>query len=711
MRQQAGYLKTKRMNKPLSWAGLLSLAALGCQPTPRQVDWACYLGDKQGTQFAAIDQVDLSNVDRLQVAWVYHCGGADTLRNRSQLQCNPLVIDGVLYGTTPDMQVFALAADSGVELWRFQTGYRSGLTINRGLAWWEADGERRLLAAVGPFLYALDPATGLPVPGFGDQGKVSLHDGLGDAHRHKFVMANTPGVVFEDLYIVGSRVDEAWGAAPGHIRAYDVRTGAVRWVFHTIPQPGEAGYETWDDPDGWREAGAVNSWSGLSLDESTATLFVPTGSAAYDFWGGNRTGANLYANCLLALDARTGERRWHFQTVHHDLWDRDLPAPPNLVTVRREGRKVPAVAQVTKSGYVFLFDRATGTPLFPVVEEPVPASDLPGEVAWPTQPRPTAPPPLVRQSVTAEDINPYSPDREKLADSLRRIRHSHMFLPPGTQPTLIFPGFDGGAEWGGAATDPDGILYVNVNEMPWVQTMVPAPPPDPAAHPGRRLYDRYCSTCHGWDLEGDAQGAYPALNGLADRLERPAVESLLAEGRNRMPSFRQLSPDARAALTAFLFDMPHTPAEATKAEMQDPIPFHADGYNRFLDARGMPAISPPWGTLAAVDLNEGTIRWQVPLGDWGLDPDRPTGTENYGGPVVTSGGLVFIAATRDEKIRAFDARNGKQVWEAPLPAGGYATPAIYMVDGVQYIVIACGGGKMGTPSADAWVAFALPRQE
>jgi quinoprotein glucose dehydrogenase len=698
-----------RMKKSFPLYGLLLLAAVGCRQVPRQVDWASYLGDKLSSQYADIDQLDVSNVDRLQVAWVYHCGGADTVRNRSQIQCNPLVIDGVLYGTTPDMQVFALAADSGTERWRFRTGYATGLTINRGLAWWEEGAERRLLAAVGPFLYALDPDTGEPILTFGNQGRVSLHDGLGDENRHKFVMANTPGIVFEDLYIVGSRVDEAWGAAPGHIRAYDVRTGSVRWVFHTIPRPGEAGYETWDDPDAWKEAGAVNAWAGLSLDESTATVFVPTGSAAYDFWGGNRTGANLFANCLLALDARTGTRRWHFQTVHHDLWDRDLPTPPNLVTVLRNGRKIPAVAQVTKSGFVFLFDRMTGTPLFPIVEEPVPPSELPGEAAWPTQPRPLAPPPLVRQSVTATDINPFSPDRDILADSIRRIRHSHMFLPPDTSPLLIFPGFDGGAEWGGAAADPDGILYVNVNEMPWVQTMLPAPPPDPAAHPGRQLYDRFCSTCHGSDLEGDQQGAYPSLKGLSDRQNRASVESLLENGRNRMPSFRQISADAMTALVDYLFGLPHAPTTKTLSDLENPIPFHADGYNRFLDSRGMPAIAPPWGTLAAVDLNQGSIRWQVPLGDWGLDAGHPTGTENYGGPVVTSGGLVFIAATRDEKIRAFDVRDGRQVWEAPLPAGGYATPATYMVDGVQYLVIACGGGKMGTPSGDAWVAFSLPQ--
>ncbi len=690
---------------------ILLAGAFACQNPPSgDVDWPQYLGDPHSSQFSPLKSLTPENVQGLEVAWTYHSGGADTVHHRTQIQCNPLVVNGVLYGTSPRLEVFALDAATGEELWKFAPLAGGMQNVNRGLAWWQDGTDRRLLAALGQHLYALDMDTGLPIPSFGENGRVDLHLGLGEEHALKFVTANTPGVVFEDLYILGSRVDETWGAAPGHIRAFDVRSGALRWIFHTIPRPGETGYDSWEDPEAWKKVGGANAWAGLALDPEAGIVFVPTGSASYDFWGGNRKGSNLFANCLLALDARTGRRIWHFQTVHHDLWDRDLPAPPNLLTVTHGGRRIEAVAQVTKTGFVFLFERRTGKPLFPIEERPVPPSRLPGEAAWPTQPVPTRPEPFARQSLRDADSNPYSPDSTWIRDSLRRIRKSSMWLPPDREPTLIFPGFDGGAEWGGAAHDPDGILYVNANNMAWVQRMLPTLLESPV-HPGKQLYHLYCSNCHGWDLRGDPTGTYPALLDLKARKTPPEVQELLLRGSNRMPSYRQLSPAEREAVIAFLFERP-APAHPELERLRQPeVPFRADGYNRFLDSRRMPAISPPWGTLSAIDLNTGTYRWQVPLGEWpeltaqGLPP---TGSENYGGPVVTAAGVLFIAATRDAKIRAFDAETGRELWQAPLPAGGYATPAVYAVGGKPFVVIACGGGKMGTPSGDAYVAFSFP---
>ncbi len=685
-------------------------------------NWGVYLGDSASSHYSTLHQITPRNVAKLEVAWTYHAGGNDP-NNRSQIQCNPLVIDGILYGTTPDLQLFAIDAASGRELWRFNPAAVKGLAksgVNRGLVSWASGADHRILYANDHFLHAIDAKTGERIPSFGEGGSIDLKRDLGRDVSGLALQSTTPGVLFGDLLILGMRLGEGPApAAPGHIRAYDVRSGKLVWRFNTIPHPGELGYETWP-PNAYQYAGGVNVWTGFALDEKRGLVFCPTGSATFDFWGGNRIGQDLFANCLIALDARTGKRVWHQQLVHHDLWDRDLPAPPNLMTLTHHGRKVDAVAQVTKSGHVFVFNRETGEPLFPIQEVPVPMSDLQGESAWPTQPIPTRPAPFSRQLFTYDEITDISPESHRqVLDRFARIRPHTPFLPPSREGTILFPGFDGGAEWGGAATDPDGVLYVNGNEMPWVLTMVETKSREgePLAT-GEAIFTQICVACHGIDRMGNKTQNVPPLIGVEGRLKKPDVLALLKTGKGVMPSFDFLTEKQRALVVDYLLGTVR-PGPSNDPERKEglggvdvlgTIPYTMTGYNRWLDTNGYPAIKPPWGTLNAIDLNTGEYRWRVTLGEW---PELiakgipPTGTENYGGPVVTAGGLVFIAASRDEQLRAFDRKTGKELWKAQLPAAGYATPATYSVNGRQYVVIACGGGKIGTKSGDSYIAFAL----
>lgn len=662
--------------KAIAIGCIVAALALGCSPS--SVDWPAYLGDSASSQYSALSQISVDNVSQLALAWTYRSGDADP-ENRTQIQCNPIIVDGVLYGTSPQLKLFALDAASGEELWRFDPfdgAYRSfGLGVNRGVTLWED----RIVYGAGEKLYAVSKDTGEEI------FAIDLHTGFDERFDGLYVSSNTPGVVFENLLIVGHRASENLPSVPGDIRAFDLHDGELVWSFHTIPRPGELGHETWPE-DAWKQSGGANAWAGLSVDVERGVVYVPTGSAAYDFYGGDRSGQNLFANTLLALDARTGERVWHYQFVHHDIWDRDLPAPPNLIEVNG----VDAVAQITKSGHVFMFNRETGEPLYSIEEVAVEASDLPGETTWPTQPLPTKPPPFARQRLTSENI------REVARERFERLRPSVPFTPPSRDGTVILPGYDGGGEWGGAAFDPASeTLYVNASEMPWVLTMIEVEEGEP--HTGRIAYATHCLYCHGVEREGDPIGVYPALTEL-DPNDEEYVREVIDNGIGIMPTFAHLEPEERDSLVAYLFarDDPF-PDNAPHA----PLPFMSTGYHRFVDDDGNPAIEPPWGTLSAIDLAEGVIRWQVPLG--GVN-----GAENYGGPVVTAGGLVFIAASKDEKFRAFDKTTGELLWEVDLPAGGYATPATYSIDGRQYVVIAAGGGKMGTKSGDAYLAFALP---
>ncbi|MEO6454603.1 MAG: c-type cytochrome, partial [Ginsengibacter sp.] len=570
-------------------------------------------------------------------------------------------------------------------------------------------------------LLCVNASTGKLISNFANKGRIDLHDGLDRDVKDRSFTMSTPGIIYKDILIIGSSVAEDATAAPGHIRAYDVRTGKQIWIFHTIPQPGELGYDTWEDKQAWQHLGGANNWAGMSLDEKRGIVFVPTGSVADDFYGGKRLGSALFGNCLLALDASTGKRIWHFQTVHHDVWDRDLPNAPVLITILKDGHKTDALAQTTKSGFIFLFDRETGKPLYPVEEKPFPvATDIVGEKLLPTQPIPTLPKPFVRQVLTEADLNDIVPDSsyQDIKKRLATYKTGNMFNAPSRQGTIIFPGYDGGAEWGGPGYDPStGILYVNANEMPWILTIIDVKS-KPVNHEtylqaGQRLYRQNCVACHGTERKGG--GNFPSVIDVNKRYTEPAFKQLISNGSKRMPAFNRLSEEEKNALASFILELKatHNKKFTPPEKPNDPylqLPYTTTGYNKFLTKEGYPAVKPPWGTLTAINLNTAEVIWKDTLGDYSELKARGlhSGTENYGGPVVTAGGLVFIAATRDSKIRAFNKRTGKLLWEADLPASGFATPAVYSAEGKQYIVISCGGGKLNTKSGDAYVAFALP---
>jgi len=677
-------------------------------------DWKVSLGDKFSSQYSHLDQITSENVADLEVAWIYRSGDLTEGKN-TQIQCNPIVIDGILYGSTPTMMVVALNAATGELIWEFdpKPAFNVPVTVNRGVTFWREGEESRLFFSAGSYLFALDPKTGGLVPEFGDKGKVSLKEGLGDWAQNLYVISTSPGIIYQDKIIVGTRVSENNDAAPGYIRAFNVKSGAVDWVFHTIPKPGEYGYDTWP-ADAYARAGGANSWAGMSLDEERGMVFLPTGSASFDFWGGNRHGDNLFANSVIALNAGTGERIWHFQTVRHDMWDRDIPAPPNLVTVNHGGKQVDAVAQVTKTGLIFLFDRETGEPMFPIDEMEIPPSDLLGELTANSQPIPRLPPPFVRQVFTDAEVTDISKaSTDYVTEKLQGLSYGHMFTPPSTEGTVIFPGFDGGAEWGGSAFDPStGWLYVNANEMPWILTMVPTYNLENMSV-GKSSYISNCSMCHGPDLGGDPTGTYPALTEVGENLTDIEISEILEKGKGRMPGFKHLKAEERTAIISYITQTEEANEDLHQIGMASnkaTVPYTHTGYNRFFDQEGYPAVKPPWGTLNAIDLNSGKIVWKVPLGEFEELTARgipQTGTENYGGPVVTAGGLVFIGGSKDEYFRVFDKKTGAELWKYKLPAGGYATPAVYAVDGKQYVVIAAGGGKMGTAPGDYYIAFGL----
>lgn len=761
-------------------------------------DWPVYGGQLTNQHYSALTQINRKNVDKLKVAWTFDTGEEGGLEN------SPLIVGRTLFAYTPSQKVIALDAVTGKLLWKFDAGIKAEQPT-RGVAYWTDGKEGRVLAGVMNYLYALDPATGKPIASFGEGGRIDLRKNLRGDYQLQSIALTTPGIVYKGLIIVGGEMPETLPAPPGDIRAFDVRTGALRWSFHTIPHPGEFGYETWPK-DAWKNSGAANNWAGMAIDPERGIVYVPTGSASFDFYGGDRIGNDLFADTLLALDANTGKRIWHFQDVHHDLWDRDFPSAPTLLTVMHEGKRVDAVAQTTKTGYLYLFDRVTGKPLFPIEEHKYPASTVPGEVSSSTQPRPLEPAPYARQLLTEDMLTNRTPEAHAWAvDQFRSFRSEGLFVPFGLdKQTVIFPGFDGGAEWGGPAVDPtSGVIYINANEMAWTGGLAAD---KPARTPGEAIYRSQCSICHGADRSGSPPG-FPSLIGISKKLKDSEITAVIHQGKGRMPTFPNLTDVQLTSLLEFLHEdpVPSTGSQAAsdKQEMAsgssdsgasdpkgaaaykehcavchgdhmegtppsfpmligagqrlskdqviatihqgkgsmpafpelqadeldallrylrisdsphnagEPAEYSFTGYRKFLDPDHYPAIAPPWGTLNAIDLNTGKYLWKIPLGEYpalAAKGMKDTGSENYGGPIVTAGGVVFIGATLyDYKFHAFDSRTGKLLWETQLPYAGRATPATYMIDGKQYVVLATGGGRYQVaPAKGVYVAFSLP---
>jgi quinoprotein glucose dehydrogenase len=696
----------------------LSIFVSSCSDDEQAVftesDWPAYGGQNNGNRYSTLTQINRDNVSRLAPAWQFD------MDNTESSQTQPIVVDGVVYGLTTTLDVVALNGASGELLWTFNglEGQSEFRGPSRGLSMWREGDKAILFAGLVDNIFAIDPDNGELVAEFGDDGVLDLRTGLpGDTSRF-YVSLASPGIIYRDTIIVGFRTAESPPAAPGDIRAFDVRTGELVWSFHTIPAAGEFGADTW--PENARATqGGANAWAGFALDEERGIVYVPTGSAAPDFFGGAREGDNLFANSLIALDATTGERIWHFQAVRHDIWDRDFPSPPSLVTVEREGRAIDAVAQTSKQGYVYLFDRVTGEPLFPIEERSVPTSTIAEEHSAPTQRLPTAPAPFARQELTADMLTTRSPELNDWArEQFSNFLSAGQFVPFGTeQPTVIFPGFDGGAEWGGSAIDPKrGIIYINSNDIAWTGAL--AASPDGMGY-AEALYQAQCAVCHGIDRQGSPP-EFPALTNVSETLSPDDMRDIIRFGRGRMAGFPALAPEAVAGLTDLLFN-PESASSSDDEKEAVPslssdgsdVPYRFTGYHRFFDPDGYPAVAPPWGTLNAIDLNSGEYLWKIPFGEHpelkaqGLET---TGSENYGGPVLTASGLLFIGATLfDQKFRAYDAATGELLWEYEMPYSGMATPAVYMVDGRQYVVISTSNSRNPKgQQGSAYIAFALP---
>ena len=700
-----------------TWAFLMLSCCLACQQQPdNRTTWSVYKSDSGSSSYSGLSQINRENVTQLELAWTFHPEDAAEGARPTKYECNPIIINDVMYATSAQHWVYALEAATGEVIWAYDplpNDPRKG--IKRGVTYWHDGSDRRILFTAGNHLFAVDAATGQPISGFGENGKVNLNI-ENFTGEEAWVIPTSPGIIYEDLIILGSEVSEVYGAAPGHIRAYNVKSGKLEWTFHTIPWPGEAGYETWP-PDAYKYVGGANNWGGMSLDEKRGVVYVPLGSPTYDYYGADRKGMNLFGNCIVALDAKTGSLKWHFQTVHHDLWDYDLPAPPNLVTVEKDGKMVDAVAQTSKMGLLFLLDRDSGEPLFPVEERPVPASTIPGEETWPTQPFPVKPEPYSRHLLTEDDLTDISPEaRDSVLKVFKALRYEGMYTPPDLQGTLMVPGSRGGSEWGGAAYDPaSGLLYINANESPEIARVQKGVPQlkvrdQTLYNVGRNFYSSYCANCHGPDKKS-IDPLNPSLSDIGKRLKKENVLSVIKTGGGKMPAFASVVEGYEEEILAYLFETGKDQI-STRVSQQTDTPsvyLNLTAYSYFRDPQGRSSIKPPWGTLNAINMNSGDYAWKIPLGNY---PELqkpgapPTGTENWGGPIVTAGGLVFIAATRDKMIRAFDKENGEVLWEATLPGYGYATPSTYLSNGKQYLAVAVTGDRENP--AGYIVAFALP---
>jgi quinoprotein glucose dehydrogenase len=746
------------MKTTLSAAAILAVGAVWVAAQDYKT-WQDYGGGADSSHFVTLNQINKSNVKNLEVAWIYPTGD-----DRSYI-FNPIIVDNVMYVLARNSSLVALDPATGKEIWIHEN--LPGLTT-RGISYWESRdrNDRRLIFAMNNYLEEIDARTGKSILTFGNKGLVDLRQGLGrDPATIARIQPNNPGRIFENLILLGSSPGESYLSAPGDIRAFDVVTGKLVWTFHTIPHPGEFGYDTWPK-DAWKYSGGANTWGEITVDEKRGIAYFPTGSPTYDYYGADRLGSNLFANCLIALDARTGKRLWHFQMVHHDLWDYDTTAAPQLVTIRRDGRTIDAVAQSTKQGFMFVFDRVTGKPVWPIEERPVPASRMPGEQAWPTQPFPTAPPPFARQRMTADDVNPYilsAEERAQWKDRISKMRNEGLFTPPGLDETLSLPGARGGSNWGTGAANPSrGLVYLTTQDWPTIYKLsLEDPLAARNASGGRGIFESRCAMCHTLDATRSGGGA-PPLAGIGARFQFDAFRQIVLSGRGEMPAFRDLSGSALDELFSFLSSASAESAAAPSSTAASRGPVVASGgapggleiqpvRGRYSPLGGpdypegtqAPAkryytdwglypnqpyvIGPPWSAIVAFDLNKGTIKWRVPLGEDARALAQ--GAKNTGvfmaehhGMIVTSTGLLFIATT-DGKVRAHDEETGEVLWTAALPAGSEGMPAMYEVNGRQFLVVPASSrinsGGWHSSAADApendpsrlqrsYVAFALP---
>lgn len=708
----------KKIGLALTFIAFAALVAYQTKNEDRV--WGIYKADAESTSYAPLSQINTTNVDRLQPAWTFLLNDMKPGSRPGNSECNPIIIDGVLFATSAKHLVYAVDAGSGKQIWEFDPfeGAEGG-GVSRGVTYWENGNDKRILVTGGDVLFALNAKTGKPILSFGTNGKVSMNVGLRDDPETISVIPTSPGIVYGDLLIMGAEVSELYGAQPGYIRAYNCVTGKLVWTFHTIPLPGEPGYETWPK-DAYKYAGGVNDWAGMSLDIKRGIVFLALGSPSYDFYGADRKGSNLYGNSVVALNAATGQYIWHYQLVHHDLWDYDLPAPPNLVTLQRDGKNVDAVAQITKHGFVFVFNRETGEPLFPIEERNVPASNIPGEEASPTQPFPRKPKPFARQWMTEEDLTHYSDaGHDSIVKKFRSMRYEGLFTPPDLKGTLMSPGTRGGAEWGGAAYDPaTSVLFVKSNDSPEIQSMKKVDAEKEAADQtvfaqGKSIYMTYCVACHGKDKNGDEPN-YPSLVGLKNRMTREAALDKIKKGGGKMPAFASVVKGKEKGIIAFLYEREQNSSKVTKMETGQTKAgadkyLNLTAYGHFRDPDGNPALRPPWGTLNAINLSTGDYEWQIPLGNneqLQAKGSADTGQEGSAGPIVTAGGLIFISGTNDKKLRAIDKKTGKTLWQTDLPGVANATACTYMHNGTQYVALSVGGNKEN-PSGSI-MAFKLP---
>jgi quinoprotein glucose dehydrogenase len=701
-------------------AMIAMLFLVGCESDKkRERTWSVYKADANSSNYSPLDKINTSNVNQLQRAWTFKINDQKSGARPAISQCNPIIVDGVMYAVSAQQWAYAINATTGEQIWSFDPfdGKENG-GPNRGVTYWESGNDKRILFAGGDKLFALDARTGKPLNTFGENGKVDLNVGVRDDPKAISVTLTTPGIIYKDLIIVGSRLPDLYGSPPGYVRAYNCKTGALVWTFHTIPLPEEAGYETWPK-DAYKSVGGANNWAGMSVDSKRGLVFMALGSPTYDFYGADRAGQNLYGNSVLALDASTGKYAWHFQTIHHDMWDYDLPAPPTLVTVRKNGKEIDAVAQLTKHGFVFVFNRETGESLFPIEERPVPKSTIPGEESWPTQPFPLKPKPYSRQYITVADLTNYSPaDHDALVKQFKSLRYEGLFTPPDLKGTLMLPGTRGGIEWGGAAFDPaTNILYFRSNDAPDIQTIIKGSmeaQQGTLLEQGLALYTTYCASCHGTEKKGNPP-TYPSLVNLKERMTREAVQEKIRKGAGVMPGYASvLNQDQQNAILAFVHELPTNAEQAGRVEKKQtqnaPTRYlNTTGYITWKDPSGNPAITLPWGTLHALNLSTGEYEWQIPLGN---DEQRQgkgaaqTGLEGKAGPVVTAGGLIFISGSEDKKLRAFEKSTGKLLWETTLPAMSNATACAYEANGKQFVALSV-GGTTENPSGFI-MAFSLP---